>query len=692
MDDKHALEVDKNDLNRKLGAQEEKVAQLLDQKTKMQQDLESTKSSTLDINSELSQLNNELREKQNAFERYQNEAEAIKFNFERRVDELERQNGLMEQQCDKLKNEVISLQTQKIESENQLNQELQHIKQRSDEEKLELQRELGVLRSCFDSEKIQLSREKSSAQESFDKCRDELEAKISDLQSTIEALELQLEAARKQSKESESSMGTVVDELKKKEAQIAVDLEEQRLLTDELKKTIGNLEASKVLLKSENDEKISLHKEKISKLEDDLKMLEEQKMLVAAGAEEKIKFLDDMRAKSYEMEQKITGLTHQLENETGLKKKAEASLNEINKRFQDMEEEQVDLVHIKEELKFEHGNLQQKIEELKKSHDALEEKLKSERKKAEDVEKAAQEHSSRMDGKVNELTSIINSKELEKVEIIEKIHLREEEIVQLQAAMQIMEGKLRLDSDETYKLLKGKDEELRRVAHEAVTKDNLIADLNSNLENIKTCLETVSIEKETSSKSLHELHETISSRDFTIDQLKERAYSLEKVNKELESQLKNFDVAKNKTASESQLQINDLMEQIVMLEDVKEKEVRQLTSRLEQLQSQMSFTNSEASMTVKSARSSEQSLLVKVKDLELRETELMLLTANLQRKMAELEEMKGVPRTGDAYDTELQNHIEFLNSIIADMHKKNLHLSKQVELLAAGPSLSDESK
>lgn len=71
-------------------------------------------------------------------------------------------------------------------------------------------------------------------------------------------------------------MGSVWSELKKKEAELAAELDGQRHQTDELKKSLNQLEASKELLKNEYEEKLSLNRNKISKLEEDLTKLEEQ--------------------------------------------------------------------------------------------------------------------------------------------------------------------------------------------------------------------------------------------------------------------------------------------------------------------------------------------------------------------------------------------------------------------------------
>ena len=688
------MEVDKNDLNRKLGANEEKIAQLTELKTKLQQDLESTKTSTLDINSELSNLNKELNLKQGAFEAYQNEAEANKLNLERRVDELARQSEHLEQQCSKLKNEMEALNIQKIESENQLNQDLQNIKTSSDEEKTELDRELHRLRGAFESEKRQLNREKQEIQEALEKAHEELEAKIRDLEATIERLKAEVEKAKMLSKDNESSMGVVVEELKAKEAKLVEELNTERSHTDELKKSLEELGASKEILKSGYEEKLLIGANKISKLQEDLVAVTEQQKMASAGTDEKIRILDEIQAKSFVQEQKITDLTHQLQNETSLKKKLEGIVAESEIKFRELEDEQVDLVHRESQLKEESDKLQINIEQMKELHKSLDEKLKLEKKDSEHFKIVSEERIHLMESSINDLRQEITSKEQEKDVVIEKLHLREEEVVQLQAAIKDLEAKLERESEDVHKLLKGKDKELLKVVKECTTKDNLISDLKTNLDNIQSCLKLTNSEKDMTSELVQKLNQEISTRDSDIRDLKMKVYEVEKVNKDIEDQIKNILNAKNQLTNESKMQINDLLEQVQLLEQVKEREVEELSTKMTSMQSQMKMNASsvDASETnLKASQVRETDFLKTIKTLELKETELSMANQALKRKVDELETMKGVPRTGDAYDQEMQSHIDFLNSIITDMHMKNLKLTQQVELLESGPSAHDAS-
>jgi hypothetical protein len=70
---------------------------------------------------------------------------------------------------------------------------------------------------------------------------------------------------------------------------------------------------------------------------------------------------------------------------------------------------------------------------------------------------------------------------------------------------------------------------------------------------------------------------------------------------------------------------------------------------------------------------------------------MTLLNQSLRRKNQELEAMKVTPRFDSAGDADNEAQIQFLNSIIADMQKKNSELTSQVELLVMGPATAGDS-
>jgi CAP-Gly domain-containing linker protein 1 len=170
-----------------------------------------------------------------------------------------------------------------------------------------------------------------------------------------------------------------------------------------------------------------------------------------------------------------------------------------------------------------------------------------------------------------------------------------------------------------------------------------------------------------------------------------KVFSVEKANKEIEDHLKNLTDVKKKMETESQLQIADLMEQLTIFEEVKEKEVGELNRKYSEALSRMNSAENSSESNLMAVQRREAELLLQIKELEVKEAEMTLLTQSLRRKNQELEEMKVTPRFDSAGDTDTEAQIQFLNSIIADMQKKNMELTSQVELLVMGSATAADS-
>ena len=296
--------------------------------------------------------------------------------------------------------------------------------------------------------------------------------------------------------------------------------------------------------------------------------------------------------------------------------------------------------------------------------------------------------------KLNELESESAKKASQIEQLVQSLDEVTKKYQETEISTKKLQDEVEIDKNDLNRQLGVSQEKISILNENLTVKDTLIADLKNNLENIQACLKSKNSENESSSDLMQQLNETISSRDLTIEDLRVKVYSVEKVNKEIEDQLRNIMVANDQTAKESKSKISELLEQVTLLEQVKEKEVEELSSKLSFVQSQLNIfeSSAEASKTnLKTSQQRENDFLLKIKDLELKEAELMLLNQSMNRRVEELETMKGISRKGDVYDQEMQSHVEFLNSIIADMHKKNLKLTQQVELLGVTSSSLDQS-
>lgn len=692
LEDKNAVEVDNKDLNRKLGAQEEKVAQLTEQKLKLQQDIESLKNSSHNTDDALKKLNEELIASQSSFESFQSKAKSTEFELQRRIDELENQRDLANQNCEKLKSEIQTIQANKIECENSLNTELASIKQSTEEDRKTLEREIVNLKSTFENEKAQLKRESQELLEASDKLKNELEAKIKSLKENLEDLQNELKLSKESMVQSESRMGVAIDELKAKESQLVLELNNEKETTDKLKSKIEELEAAKTILRDEYEEKLFIEKGKTSNLEGQLKAQIDNLIAASAGNEEKIKFLDELQQKCYKYEQQINLLNQQVQNEISLKEKLENGMKDLQNKLKSIEEEQVDLVNRKEEYKIKTIELQEEIKSLQQRRASLDEKITIERKESEIFKSESDAKISEMQKKLNELNQAIAAKDFEKEEVLKRLQLREDEIGDLHTSIKQQEEKLRKEIESTQGLVKIKENELQKMAFECSSKDNLVADLQNNLENLKTCLKNATTEKDSTTDVMDTLKDTLAQRESTLNELRMKLQQMESGMIDKERQLENAFALKEKLESETRMKIEDLMEQISILEDVKHRENQDWSNKLSVLESQLSIYQNEAeasSSNMKLNQKQSEELLLKIKDLEISETELRIANQTLKRQIEELQSIGHVPKVeGEAENQDLVEHIEFLNSIIADMHKKNLKLTKQVQVLETGPSSS----
>ena len=191
-----------------------------------------------------------------------------------------------------------------------------------------------------------------------------------------------------------------------------------------------------------------------------------------------------------------------------------------------------------------------------------------------------------------------------------------------------------------------------------------------------------------------ELQKTISMRDITVEEMKKRILELDAQFQEREYRLNNVESSRMKLESESQTTINELQEQIALLEEVKYKEVLELTNKLKNVESKMQNFSSDAessSSDLKLIQKHEGELMRQIKDLEISETELMITNQSLKKEVEQLKQMTSIPKPAVGMeDDESRDQIAFLNSIIADMHKKNLKLTKQVANLETLPGESSQ--
>lgn len=693
-EDSSKMLLEKSDLSRQFEQIEEKSTKLLEQKEKLQQELDTIRSSSVDSNSEVSRLSIELKSTGNTLDALRESSDQTKLELQRRVDITVLQNDNLKEQLNVLRTEMTNLSKQKIDSENELNLELGNIKTLSEEEKKSLQLDIQRMQKRFEEEKSTMRKEIKSNEETIEQVKGELSIDISNLEVVIENKIKDHEEKNALFKNKEDSLKNVISELKNMQQQLKLDLNSEHQNTTDLKQSLNSLSLSKIEQESQFEKNIMMKENQITKLEEQLNALTQEQKMGKDDTEEKIRNVDELSHRVYDYEQEIAKLKTILNNDQTKQKELEAASTEWIKKYQDLEEEQVDLVSRKEEYKEQCAMLTQQIQQLKTARTNFDGQLVLERKESDEIKTAADMKFKEMMEQLMLLQSSHYLKEQESEVLIRKFELRDSEILQLKNVVSEMEILKNSIEESNRMMVKEKEDKLNLMMNDSVTKDSLIADLQNNLANLQMCLNTVNLDQSSSSQELLELQKTISMRDMTVEEMKKRIIELDVQFQEREYRLNNVESSRMKLESESQTTINELQEQIALLEEVKYKEVLELTNKLQNVESKiLSFSSvaESSSSDLKLIQKQEGELMRKIKDLEISETELMITNQSLKKEVEQLKQMTSIPKPAEGMeDDESRDQIAFLNSIIADMHKKNLKLTKQVANLETLPGDSSQ--
>ncbi|CAO1327841.1 unnamed protein product [Diamesa serratosioi] len=681
--------LEKSDLNRQLEQVEDKFTKLVEQKDKLQQELEQIRNSSIDSNSEATRLNEKLKESCKALDSLREISDKNDLQYKSSVDMAALQNSNLNEQLHQLRTEMTNLSEQKIDSENILNLELANIKTISEEEKKRLQLEIQQMQKRFQEEQRIMRKDNKTAEETFEKIKGELDTNIRNLEVDIENKVKEQEEKNAMFKNKEDSLKTVISELKNDHEQLQVELNSEHQNVTHLKQTLDTLSLSKLEQKSQYEKKMMIKENQITKLQEQLNALTETQKMGEDDTEEKIRNLNEISQRVYEYEQENAKLKTILNNDKTKQSELEATSNEWIQKHHDLEEEQVDLVNRKEEYKNQCLMLSQQIQQMETARTNFDGQILLERKESEEFKITSEMKIKDLMDSLQQIQNSYSLKDQESEELIKKFQLRDDEISQHKLAFSEMEMLKTTNDENNRMMIKEKEDKLNVMRADSTTKDNLIADLQNNLANLQVCLKTVNLDKASSSQELLELQKTISMRDVSLEEMKKRIAELDSQFHERENRLSNVESSRMKLESDSQMAINELQEQIGLLEEVKHKEVSELAAKLEKVETRMLSFGSEAessSSNLKQIQKHEVELMRKIKDLEISETELMITNSTLKKEVEQLKLITNIPKPVEGMDDdESRDQIAFLNSIIADMHKKNLKLTKQVASLETLP-------
>uniref|UniRef100_A0AAG5DSE9 CAP-Gly domain-containing protein n=1 Tax=Anopheles atroparvus TaxID=41427 RepID=A0AAG5DSE9_ANOAO len=736
------LEIERADLRRKMEALEHKSAQVLQQKQDLEKDLDTLRSTTLDSNSELAKASEELKVKQRALEELRDSYDTLKIDMERRLDESCQANAGLQEQVERVRQEMQHLSDQKIIQENELNTELRKIKEIAEQEKDNLEREIATLRTSFNEERQRISNELEEATVREASLKEQLSLLQGRLEQTTNELRKELENVRAEKFKDQEQYETNNKEALGREDGLKKQLEDARVESAGLRETLDELRKSMEQGSLDLATQIDHKTQQILKLEKEL--AEERSALEKRSAEfsELVDKYDTSTKTHTEMMRQMNDCYSQIETLTKAKEESEQSCQEIrlqleqlNSSYSEMEEEQVDLVSREETVKVELKQLQERMEvvtaerknreaELMSENELLTKQLEemssvqatveaeatSLRDQLETLSTAAAELHSR----ITELGPLVQTKETleKKIETLEQsVSEKEASILDLTSSLEAS----RKEGTAKGETVAAKEGEIVKLRESVASKDVQLNELQQQLDTVQKSLSEstelgIRFVGETTDlkEALDRARTTQKEQDERVKEQQRRITELET---KLVAQTTQFDELldrKKSSETENSHRVHELNQRLLEIENGKRQEIEELQQRLAEMLQRVENQVAETAQTASNKRTAEkrqQELECAKKDLELRETELQLANRRLEKdnehlraqmlaKDSELAKFSKAaasaataanaperPRVGEMKQDESGAQIDFLNSIIVDMQRKNEKLTLRIQAL-----------
>ncbi|XP_052893979.1 restin homolog isoform X1 [Anopheles moucheti] len=737
------LEIEHADLRRKMEALEQKSAQVHQQKLDLEKELDTQRSSTLDSNSELAKLNDELKAKQRALDELRDSYDTLKIETERRADENAQINATLQDQVERARQEMQQITNQKVIQENELNMELRKIKENAEQEQENLVRTIADLKTNFEQERQRIAGELSEEAAKNCSLSEELVIVRKSLENTVEELKSQLENALVATKKEEELKEFAVREATKRETTLQKQVQQSQEETSNLRLRLENVQKSMEQGSQDLSIKIDQKAQRIVELEQELG--EKRSLLQKRTVEvnEMIEKLQENGKAHAEMLQQLQDCYSQIESQKKANQQSEESCQQVQQRLQDlnssyreMEEEQVDLVSREETLKKELASLQDQMQraalEHKERFDVIasknEELLKqletaSTAKGATETElntlKQQLENKSSalvaLQAQVDELNPLLQTKvdlegQLQSLE--QTVSAKDATVLELSGALEELKKQTLLKDAKIME----RDDEFKQLGESMATKETQLKDLQQQYDSVeKSLAESTEHDKRASGEVAEltvALEKSRSTQKEQEDRLKEQQRRVSELETKLTAQTTQFDELLNrKKSSETEYshRTHELSQKLLEMESAKKQEIQELQQRLAELMQKVETQVSETAQTVSGKRVAEkrqQELECAKKELELRETELQLanrrfekenehLRSQLVVKESELTKLAmAANNAASAADIGVRNRIvsetkeddsgaqiDFLNSIIVDMQRKNEKLTLRIQAL-----------
>ncbi|XP_049547705.1 restin homolog isoform X2 [Anopheles darlingi] len=730
------LEIEHADLRRKMEALEQKSSQVQAQKAELEQELHTLRSSTLDSNSELAKVSEELKAKQRALEELQDSYNTFKIDNERRADESAQFNASLQEQVVRLRQEMQQITDQKIIQENELNTELRKIKDMAEQEKENLVREIAALRASFDEETLRLRNELADSAAKEASLKDQLATlqTLHDQSSAQQMAELErIHTERTQEKEASEARA---NEAADREEKLKKQLEDMRA---ELQEFTHNLDVVRKASEEGSGELSRQLEQKSATIAGLEKELGQQRTQLEQRSQDVSEMIEKLDASAKAQSELLKQLADSQEQVLALSKAKDESekacqatrkqLDELNSTFGEMEEEQVDLVSREETLKKELAQLEERMQGSANEHLNQLELLNS---KNNDMLKLVETTTEAKTAVEKELT-LLKTELDQKSATTLTLQSRVDELIPLVQTCAEMEQKLQSlqqqlaakdsTTEELTKTLEGSKQEsaarlvaLSAAEEEAQKLRQAISGKDANLQELQSKLDAsdqnLKERSDAANRLTVELRQTIESGRTTQreqeDRAKEQQRRISELETKLAAQATQFDeLLDRKKCSETEhsARTHELSQKLLEMENSKRQEIQELEQRLsvmvEHTEAQLTAAVSTATAQQRSAEKRQQELECTRKDLELRETELQLANRRLEkdnerlradllvkeRELAKLDKAaaNNVQPTATSLvgltEDDSGAQIDFLNSIIVDMQRKNEKLKLRVQAL-----------
>lgn len=567
------LEVEHEDLKRKMIITEQKSEAIAQEKTSLQKNLDALQCSSSDTNSEIRRLTEELQLKQKTYDEMVDKSNGAQLTLERKLHEMSQNLAARTTQWERVKDEIETLTTQKIDRENELNLELSKIKEASEAEREALANEINALRASFKDEKERLAKEIDEKLKKAELVRVEVNDKVKQLETNVFGLQKDIELGRTELQDKEKELNEKIKSFEGVECGLRQEIREAKEVEVKL---LSSLDESS---KSDDEARQSL----VAQLTEQQKLVNEQNQKVAeisSRLEQRDSELQSSQTQLVELTVERESLRSTAESEaarlSSVITELEAKISTLSDQFQTTEDDQVDLVNKNLELietltlvrqqlsEAEERNqiteessvkLQLEYDSIKTAFDALKTDLEAsiQSSQAATIEKDQIIHS--LDQKLQELTIALqtNTTQLNSMEQTLHTHQAAYEAYKTDVqSMQIAEqAKVQMLSDETLakqKTITALEDKITQLTSSVNLSDDLKNELNNKSEELRSKDSSIA----ELNGSIVELQEKLHNRDIDLKRIADE--------RQVDSQ-RSLD-----SLQERSLEINHLQEKIEILE------------------------------------------------------------------------------------------------------------------------------